>query len=172
MEFSMFVWSCRWRYGCIAVLLLSQWGCGSGQVPVYPVSGRVTFKGRPMVGGGTISFIPIDADSGKGAGGKIDEDGNFAMTTYREGDGSPAGKYRVLIRQFVIVEPEPIPDGQTPGEGGVVTPRTQVDEGQRIPDAYANPQQSDLTVEVEPSSNDFDFDLKELEIARPVQVGA
>ncbi|HVV99281.1 MAG TPA: hypothetical protein VHB77_03005 [Planctomycetaceae bacterium] len=159
----------RWRYVCIAVLLVSQWGCGSGQVAVYPVSGQVTFKGSPMVGGGTISFVPIDADSGKGAGGKIDADGNYVMTTHRSGDGAPAGKYRVLIRQFVVVEPENVPDGQAPkGESAI----TQVAESQRIPEAYANPQQSDLTVEVESSQNEFDFDLKELEIARPVQVGA
>jgi hypothetical protein len=168
MSFRLFHGRCV----CIAALLLAQWGCGSGQVAVYPVSGQVSFKGNPMVGGGTISFVPIDADSGKGAGGKIDAQGNYVMTTYREGDGAPAGKYRVLIRQFVVVEPENVPDGQTAGEGGVVMPRTQVSEEQRIPEAYANPQQSDLTVEVESSQNDFDFDLKELEIARPAQVGA
>src|SRR4051812_4624451 len=66
---------------CLILLLaLTCFGCSpSGQVKVYPVKGRVTFEGKPMVGGGAISFIPKADERGKTAGGIIQPDGSYVL---------------------------------------------------------------------------------------------
>ncbi|HMC10622.1 MAG TPA: hypothetical protein VKH44_05005, partial [Pirellulaceae bacterium] len=47
-------------------------GCTpSGQVKTYPVKGRISFDGKPMVGGGAISLIPTINQPGKTAAGII-----------------------------------------------------------------------------------------------------
>src|SRR5688500_4769571 len=58
-------------------------GCGpNGRVKVYPVKGRVTFEGKPMGGGGSISFVPLAEQVGKTAAGFIKPDGTYVVGTY------------------------------------------------------------------------------------------
>src|SRR5689334_2093352 len=75
----------------LAVSLVFVSACStSGNVKVYPVKGRVMFAGKPMVGGGSISFIPKNEQAGKTAGGIIQPDGTYVLGTYTEADGSMA----------------------------------------------------------------------------------
>src|SRR5262245_44643412 len=90
-------------------------GCGSGgNVKVYPVKGLVTYQGKPMVGGGSISFVPQSNQKGMAAGGTVKPDGTYVMGTYGEADGSMAGDFRVVITQSTVTEPERTPDGVAP----------------------------------------------------------
>ena len=79
--------------GMGAVLVL---GCGdpSGLPKRYPVSGTVTYQGKP-VEKGRINFIPTQAD-GRAAGGEI-ENGEYSLTTAEPGDGAIPGSYKVTI---------------------------------------------------------------------------
>jgi hypothetical protein len=133
-------------------------GCGAAdQVKVYPVRGKVTFEGKPLAGGGSISFVPTTNQSGKTAGGDIKEDGTYQLTTYAPGDGSMVGDFRVVINQIVEKEPERTPDGAPPP----TNPTKVVAEADRIPPIYSDFQQSPLTAKVEAkASNEIDFDLK------------
>jgi len=90
--------NCRGRVvvvlaGMGAVLIL---GCGdsTGLEKRYPVSGTVTYKGKP-VEKGRINFIPT-ADGGRAAGGDI-EDGEYELTTAEPGDGAIPGSYKVTV---------------------------------------------------------------------------
>ena len=89
----------RWNVIALLFVVLLTAGCGSGQVKVYPVKGKITYGGKPMVGGGAIALIPLGVQEGKTAGGHIAEDGTYSLTTYKDGDGSMPGEFRpVLLR--------------------------------------------------------------------------
>src|SRR4051794_25988137 len=141
----------------LATALFLAAGCSpSGQVKVYPVKGRVMFEGKPMVGGGGISFVPKIDQAGKTAGGIIKPDGTFVLGTYAEADGSMAGDFRVLIFQETAKEPERTADGTAPAKAAA----PEVAAADRIPLIYANDRESPLAAKVEPKPNDIDFDLK------------
>lgn len=132
-------------------------GCSSsGNVKVYPVKGRVTFAGKPMVGGGSISFIPKNEQAGKTAGGIIQSDGTYVLGTYNESDGSMAGDFRVIITQQTVKEPEPTPDGASPS----IAAPTSVAPADRIPIVYGNDRESPLTAKIEPKPNEINFELQ------------
>ena len=71
-------------------------GCSSGarRPPTYPVTGTVTFQGKP-VAGAVITFVP--ADKGEAASAITDSEGRYALTTWQAGDGARPGEYRVKV---------------------------------------------------------------------------
>jgi hypothetical protein len=141
----------------IVALIVAASGCSpSGQVKVYPVKGRVTFEGKPMVGGGGITFVPKTNQAGKAAGGIIKPDGTYVLGTYGEADGSMAGEFRVVIYQETVKEGAAAPDGAAP----TATASAAVAQADRIPLIYASDRDSPLTAKVEPKSNELNFDLK------------
>ena len=129
-------------------------GCGGEQA--YPVTGTVTFEGKPIQGGGSITFMPV-GESGKAAGGEIAADGTYTLTTTEPGDGTLAGEYRVIILQVTEQEGKVIPkDGEEPIPGG----GNVVPQKDRIPMLYGDPYNAPLTATVEPKENTINFDLK------------
>src|SRR5438105_15139802 len=81
----------------LAALALLAAGC-SGRRSVSPVSGQV-FVGKKPAAGAMVTFHPV-----RDAGGPVyrpngyaDAQGRFALTTYTQGDGAPAGEYVVTV---------------------------------------------------------------------------
>lgn len=146
----------------LALVLAAVAGCGGGDnVEVHPVKGTVSFEGKPMVGGGSIAFVPTGGQKGKAAGGVIREDGAYELTTYSEGDGSMAGDFRVVITQVVYQEPDVAGDTDVPGASATPEPVSVVPEEDRIPMVYSDPTKSPLTAKVEAKDlNEINFDLK------------
>jgi hypothetical protein len=137
------------------VLLLG--GCTpSGQVKTYPVKGKVTFEGKPMVGGGAISLVPLTDQPGKTAGGTIEADGSYVLGTYQADDGSMAGEFRVVIYQETVKEGKAAPDGSAPA----ATAAIDVPVADRIPIVYADTAKSPLTAKIEAKPNVIEFELK------------
>ncbi|MCC7418788.1 MAG: hypothetical protein IT428_00765 [Planctomycetaceae bacterium] len=148
--------------GCF--MALAGGGCGgNNQFPVARVSGKVTLEGKPLPGGGSISFIPTASGEGKAAGGEIKPDGTYMLSTYGTGDGALLGKHRVEVRQNLTLEPAVWPeapkDGEPPRGLKPTKPEVKVPETDRIPPIYAS-SSSPLTAEVEKSTSDLNFDLK------------
>ena len=138
----------------LAALLL---GCSpSGQVKVYPVKGRITYQGKPMVGGGAITFVPTIDQAGKAPGGTIKPDGTYELGTYKENDGAMAGEFKVIIFQQIAQEREAAPDGSAP----TATASLSVSPADHIPKIYSSDRDTPLTAKVEAKPNEFDFDLK------------
>jgi hypothetical protein len=74
-------------------------GCSSNSRsvgPCFPVAGKVTLGGVPLIGG-TVSFVPLDAEPGTPwPTGTIDSQGAYSLQTSGQ-EGAPAGKYRAII---------------------------------------------------------------------------
>ena len=95
------------RLGMVLVLgslLLA--GCGSGRTtkPTFATGGRlVDASGNPAVGA-VVILHPVAPDTADPARptATVGEDGVFHLTTYRTGDGAPAGEY-----VFTAMWPEP-----------------------------------------------------------------
>jgi hypothetical protein len=139
------------------LVLITAAGCGpSDDVEVYPVRGRITFNGKPMVGGGSIAFYPLGSQAGKAPGGLVNEDGTYGLTTYTDGDGSMPGEFRVVIVQVTVKEGAPTADGVKAPAAAIPT----VSEADRIPAIYSDPYNSPLTATVEAKElNEINFDL-------------
>lgn len=129
----------------VAVLCWTS-GCGGPSGPdLTPVSGTVTYEGKP-VGPGTVAFVPTDANTNP-ASGNIDASGNFKMSVYKPGDGVFPGTYKVSV----TVEKEPA-HGDAQGN---LYPPTYLS-----PERYMNPDTSGFTVTVESrKSQHLKFDL-------------
>lgn len=76
-------------------------GCGEGTLPrktVYPVSGKVTMLGAPLIEA-TVTFGPLDGQPL--AYGKTNDAGEYKLTTYSSNDGAAVGNYSVIVTKSV-----------------------------------------------------------------------
>jgi hypothetical protein len=77
-------------------------GCGGGgggaTEKTYPAKGVVTMDGKPF-GPVNVALVPSDGKNRPSAAGKVGPDGQFTVTTFKTGDGAPAGNYKILISQ-------------------------------------------------------------------------
>jgi len=74
---------------------------GCGQQSMAPVSGQVTWNGKP-VKHATVIFSPVpqsedDKEPGKPAMGTSDENGRYVLSTHKLEDGALVGPHRVTI---------------------------------------------------------------------------
>ena len=136
-------------------------GCGSksiaGRDPVYPVSGKVIYKGEPVTGA-DLTFL--SEGKKRSAFARTDEQGRFRLTTFAPNDGAVAGKQFVLVRK---VEPateaaEKEPDIKDPSydpfkvaanaaKAAKAKPKNQ------IPSKYADEKSTDLIAVVTAEKN-------------------
>ncbi len=94
------------RLGVLALaLLVLGVGCRRSTV-LYPVAGRVTYRGAVLTKG-VVVFTPDPSrgESGPSAIGTIREDGTYTLST-RDAAGAGAGWYRVTVAAFIT----PVPD--------------------------------------------------------------
>lgn len=91
---------CRLSLFAIITAILS--GCGEGYLPTYPVEGTVVFSDDTPVRGGTVELQSVDRHIN--AVGQIDSQGRFRVTTFAQHDGAVAGRHKVVVIQFNIVE--------------------------------------------------------------------
>jgi hypothetical protein len=123
------------------VLLLI--GCSQGKPDTVPVTGEVIYQNAP-VEGAEVTFSP---EGGALAMGRTDAAGKFTLRTFEEGDGALPGSHRVTVVKNVAQPTRP--DNPYP-----VTKNM-------LPARYAQPAQSGLTFEVQPSGeNHFRLELQ------------
>jgi hypothetical protein len=93
-------------------------GCAEATVPVYPVTGSVTFQGKPPAG----ALIVFSSTSGGAEGfaptATVKDDGSFAVTSFEPGDGAPQGEYVATVHWYKVVS-----DGGGSGPGPNVLPK-------------------------------------------------
>ena len=89
------------RIGFVSVLVLalSLTACtNSDRKPVFPVQGKVIYRGKPATGARVI-FHPQDEDGPQSPrpSADVQPDGSFRLSTYVSQDGAPPGRYAVTI---------------------------------------------------------------------------
>lgn len=101
----------KFAIGSLGLILLgvSALGCGSDRgIPMVAVAGQIRFEGAPPPATGKLIFSPLEPAPGSspGAEGKwaarpgeadFDEQGNFCVTSFEEGDGLVPGSYLVTV---------------------------------------------------------------------------
>jgi hypothetical protein len=123
--------------------------CDKSRVSVYPVRGAVLCKGRAAAGAFVI-FHPVtesEAIQRMRPHAVVGPDGTFALMTYRDGDGAPAGDYRVTIEW-------PAEDPRNPSDPN--DPESEPSGPDRLRGRYANPDTSGLQATVDTRKNQLD----------------
>ncbi len=86
---------------CTLVLIFVT-GCSSKEswhVHTTPVTGTIQINGETHSGVFVILVSKSDIDSrGSRPWGRTDSEGNFTLSTYKNGDGCPFGEYDVTVR--------------------------------------------------------------------------
>jgi hypothetical protein len=117
----------------VAATVLSATGCGESEkrVPVFPVSGKVTYLGQVPVGAQVVLY-PVNNPGASGVApiGIVLDDGSFKVTAYDPEDGAPQGDYVATVQWFKITK-----------EAGGPGPNV-------IPKKYTNPKTSPIKVTV------------------------
>jgi hypothetical protein len=141
----------------LAACLLIASGCSDDGLPKrYPVTGTVTYNGKPLEKG-QVNFLPTAPD-GRPASGDI-QAGEYSLTTQTPGDGAMPGKYRVTIVASDVDLNAAIAkqQGGIPSQEDVI--KAQRKAKRLIPAKYEDPAKSGLEREVKEESNTFDFSL-------------
>jgi hypothetical protein len=110
-------------------------GCGDGRPERVPVVGRVTIDGQPLKYGRVVFHVKDHRAAMAG----LDEQGQFALSTYLKGDGCVLGEHEVSVNA-----------------GQVLTPTTR---RWHAPPKYAAPATSGLSVAVSEDMQPVEINL-------------
>lgn len=116
-------------------LLLTGCETRDWQSDTHPASGTIRINGQPPVGA-VVELQAIDDqpdERNSRPWGIVDEQGDYALSTYEAGDGAPAGRYAVTIRWPPDVSQPSLAD--------------------RLGGAYATPVKSEWTVTITEGEN-------------------
>jgi hypothetical protein len=114
-------------------------GCGSGPTTI-PIRGEVQFNGTPMKDG-IVVYIPSNPSTGRQASGRIQQDGSFVLTTFKQGDGVVPGDYGIVVYAYEAHPGEP----KTRAEHEAVAKAGGLKRGFVIPEKYVDPKTSGLS---------------------------
>jgi len=142
------------------VLLPCLVGCSSddpdaklGRPRRVPVTGVVTFKGRPIADA-DVTFTNETANTT--GTGRTDSEGQFALTTFRDRDGAVPGAQKVAIRRVDVVNKTPANVDVSAGGVGLPPEIHWI-----VPEKYSDLRKSGLTASVtESGPNHIEFALK------------
>ena len=140
-------------------------GCSSSvapPVPVFKVTGKVTYKGQPVVGA-DVTFRCDEAN--RSAFGRTNAEGMYKLTTFSANDGAVAGKHGVSV---VLIPPSAAPAAAVaPTESDEYAPPglNQSTEPpapkSTLPEIYKDPATSGLIAVIEEGrENVQNFDLE------------
>ena len=128
----------------LAASLLSTGCTPSDRQQTAPVRGIVTLDGKALVMGNVV-FTP---ENGRLASATIREGGSYELGTYEEADGAILGPHKVAVQARPRLEGE--------SEGAPLVPRYGPS---LIPEAYGDPESSELRYEVVDGANVIDIRL-------------
>jgi hypothetical protein len=88
-----------WSALLITAAVMATLGCkDDGQLPTYPVTGKVLFPdGKPLVDGNVL-FVSRNHELR--ARGRVEADGSYDLSTYEAHDGAVEGPHQVLVLPF------------------------------------------------------------------------
>jgi 5-hydroxyisourate hydrolase-like protein (transthyretin family) len=113
--------------------------CSSGRKPVNPVRGQILVNGKPAAQAQVLLHPVEGGQSEPHPTGQTDDQGNFTLTSYANGDGAPEGSYAVTVTWFRVAA------------GG----RNEVVRYNALPQRYAVPESSQLRVTIAKGNNEL-----------------
>ena len=138
------------RSACFAALAFLICGCGPSGVKHWPVSGKVTFRGKPVTAASVRFSNP---ETGTDVVAELGPGGEYVVTG--EKAGLPEGTYRVAVIPKVSF------DNVKSTPGGLVVPSSMPSTNPPdIPVRYHKPATSGLTMTVKPESNTYEVDMR------------
>lgn len=115
---------------------------GRSTVRVYKAHGKATFAGQPMANASILLHPEGDGEPEfPRPRATVNEDGSFVLGTYGKDDGAPAGEYTLSIQWFRKLDKNALEDGVRPTN--------------MLPNRYANPKTSRLTVHIVSGENEL-----------------
>lgn len=117
------------------MFLLAAMIVGCGGPKTVPVAGVVTIDGQPL----TRGYIFVMPENQRAAGGEIDAQGRFKLTTYDEGDGCYLGTHQVTVTSTEAL--------------------SQTSTKHLIPPHYAQPTTSKTTVTIDGPTENLKIEL-------------
>ncbi len=142
MRSSRSVYLCRLA---VVLFLLSASGCGAR---TGTVAGKVLLDGKP-VPGGYVNFFP-QGENTTAKSSPIDKDGNYTVI------GVPTGSVKISVQG--IFGSEQLPNMK--GPNGMDMPRSDR-KTVYVPTKYSTVEESGLSYDVKPGSQDFNIELKD-----------
>jgi len=149
-------------FGLLVVVAFA--GCGSSSNPAtYPVTGTVTFEGKPLAGA-NVGFSATDENT-RGAIGVTDSEGKYSLTTFEQGDGAMAGTFKVTVSKFdgpetavQLADPSADTGGEMPADYSPEASTAPARPSKNLlPQQYLRPQTTPLSFTVETGPNTFDI---------------
>lgn len=133
----------------VALFGVTLWtaGCGPKLPKTVPVSGTVTYNGKPLEKA-TVSFAPQDPAI-RPADGKTDASGNFKISTFNPADGVMPGQYKITVWM-----------GEDESSGAEKQTKA-VKSKSPIPEKYAKPQTSGFEETILGKTTDLKLELKD-----------
>ena len=127
--------------GCLLLIVccLPLSGCGKSGPETVSVKGKVTLGGGAWPKPGVLYFTPVKPAEGmpsRPAPAHFDEDGNFTVTSFREGDGLVPGMYKVGVECWEV---PPSMETNLPGKS-------------YVPEKFQSPQTSGLKITIQPGA--------------------
>ncbi|MEN6407294.1 MAG: hypothetical protein ABFC77_12590 [Thermoguttaceae bacterium] len=127
----------------LAMMAAGMSGCGKQGPKMMPISGSVSYRGKPL----TFGIVTFQPECGDCSEGVIQPDGTFRMAMRGKGDGAVVGKNSVSISCF---------EGQNPAV------KAERDEAtgfvimgkELIPSKYFSDETSGITIDVRPDKNE------------------
>jgi hypothetical protein len=116
----------------IAAVLLS--GCGEAEPVLYPLQGKVTYRGQPTPQAEVVFHPQFEGPDWMPVA-TVNDDGTFLASTKAPGDGALAGRYKVTV----VWHPHATDDQQGPNA---------------LPAKFSLPTSSPLEIEVGPEGAD------------------
>jgi hypothetical protein len=118
---------------CVLCLSAMAIGCGENKVPLH---GRVVFaEDKAPLSGGMVFF---ETDTYRARGG-IDSNGNYTVSSTGQDDGIPPGTYHVYVKENL-----------------------QMGETAKIDPKYTSRARSEITLTVDASTKQFDFEIERI----------
>jgi len=138
-----------WLVVLAALMLSGVTGCGGGK-PLGPVTGKVSYKGKPLSVKNCVIMFEIP-NKGIGLGARLEDDGTFRVVNLT-GDGLEPGHYQVSITLP--------PDFMA---GLRMLPPKEVDRRMNavFPRKYINSATSGLEIDVATAGQVLDIELKD-----------
>lgn len=136
------------RLGLLLFLVPALMMCGCGR-KTGTISGKVTYKGKPLKGG-MVTFLS-EGPKSMNKPSKIEKDGSYSISGFSVG---PAKITVQGVKARRLMVPKSMQN--MPGVAGAKSDQEEV----YVPDKYASPDTSDLTYEVQAGKQEHNIDLK------------